>query len=77
MAATQGVRLVSLDAGDVLVDVARLVPEDESPAPVDGGESGDGSPADPDELTPAGGVQDNAPDLAESSGDYTDTEPEA
>jgi DNA gyrase subunit A len=28
--ATQGVRLLSLDEGDVLVDVARLVPEDEA-----------------------------------------------
>jgi DNA gyrase subunit A len=49
--ATQGVRLMALDAGDLVVDVARLVPEE-----ANGEEAEEG--ADP-ELTPAGG----APDL--------------
>ncbi len=42
--ATQGVRLLSLDEGDVLVDVARLVPEDDAgEAAITGnGASGDG-----------------------------------
>jgi DNA gyrase subunit A len=42
--ATQGVRLLSLDEGDVLVDVARLVPEDDAgEAAISGnGASGDG-----------------------------------
>jgi DNA gyrase subunit A len=40
--ATQGVRLMSLDEGDIVVDVARLVPEDENGE--EGGPSADGGP---------------------------------
>jgi DNA gyrase subunit A len=56
--ATQGVRVMALDDGDVLVDVARLIPEDEAtagatPRPID-------APLDegtaPVELAPAGDV---------------------
>jgi len=74
--ATQGVRLVSLDAGDAIVDVARLVPDEDAPAPVDGGDGDHPAPESPDELAPAGGVQDNAPELADAT-DYTDTELES
>ncbi|MEX2281445.1 MAG: DNA gyrase subunit A [Gemmatimonadota bacterium] len=62
--ATQGVRLLSLDDGDVLVDVARLVPEDDS------GEAalqnrvtiigGDGIEAQDSDLAPAGDFMDEA-----------------
>ncbi|HET9983936.1 MAG TPA: DNA gyrase subunit A, partial [Longimicrobiales bacterium] len=45
---TQGVRLMSLDDGDIVVDVARLVPDDEAPA--------EDADADAPELTPAGGA---------------------
>jgi DNA gyrase subunit A len=59
--ATQGVRLLSLDEGDVLVGVARLVPEDDSgeAALAAGGSiNGGGSvELEPDsELEPAGGL---------------------
>jgi DNA gyrase subunit A len=59
--ATQGVRLLSLDEGDVLVDVARLVPEDDSgdPASQNGGGvvAGDSGIAfEDDELAPAGDI---------------------
>ena len=56
--ATQGVRVIALDEGDVLVDVARLIPEDEATngaaqtdadAPTDEGNA-------PSELAPAGDV---------------------
>jgi DNA gyrase subunit A len=60
--ATQGVRLLSLDEGDVLVDVARLVPEDDSgeaalqdDATVIGG---DGIEMEDVELAPAGDFED-------------------
>lgn len=43
--ATQGVRVIALDENDALVDVARLVPEDESNTPA----------AATEELAPAGG----------------------
>ena len=61
--ATQGVRMMALDEGDELVDVARLVPEDEATtgsieripgAPVD---DGDGD-LPTEELAPAGGLSD-------------------
>ncbi|HEY0809399.1 MAG TPA: DNA gyrase C-terminal beta-propeller domain-containing protein, partial [Longimicrobiales bacterium] len=58
--ATQGVRVIALDDGDVLVDVARLVPEDEAT----NGPGGDGPPLPPDEgsapgeMAPAGGIDD-------------------
>ena len=56
---TQGVRVIALDEGDLLVDVARLIPEDEATtAASDGGaptEDG-GAPA---ELAPAGGVDES------------------
>ena len=62
--ATQGVRVMALDEGDVLVDVARLVPEDE-----ENGGAGDAEPApdnlESDELAPAGG----APSLEEQIGE--------
>ena len=56
--ATQGVRLLSLDEGDVLVNVARLVPEDESGegavgngVPLNGDQGGDGLPVElPEDL---------------------------
>jgi DNA gyrase subunit A len=57
--ATQGVRVMALDDGDVLVDVARLVPEDEATNGANGtdeeGPTGEG--AAPAELTPAGGAE--------------------
>ena len=66
--ATQGVRLLSLDEGDVLVDVARLVPEDDSGDPASqnggGGVTGDtGIAIEDDELAPAGDIveQDEIP----------------
>jgi DNA gyrase subunit A len=31
---TQGVRVMALDEGDVLMDVARIIPEDEEPGPI-------------------------------------------
>jgi DNA gyrase subunit A len=46
---TQGVRLMSLDEGDAVMDVARLVPEDEAPE--------DAAENEP-ELAPAGGAGD-------------------
>ena len=46
--ATQGVRVIALDEADVLVDVARLIPEDEANAP----EEESAEPTEP--LTPAG-----------------------
>jgi DNA gyrase subunit A len=51
---TQGVRLIQLDQGDEVMDVARLVPEDDDAA-VDAGALDDGVPDDgvPDEQ-PAG-----------------------
>src|SRR5687768_6883983 len=58
--ATQGVRVIALDDGDVLVDVARLVPEDEAT----NGPGGDGATLPPDEgsapgeMAPAGGIDD-------------------
>ncbi len=57
--ATQGVRVMALDEGDVLVDVARLIPEDEAtngtpPADVVG--PSDESVAPDVELAPAGGL---------------------
>ncbi len=62
--ATQGVRVMALDEGDVLVDVARLVPEDE-----ENGGAGDAEPGpdnlESDELAPAGG----APSLEEQIGE--------
>ena len=59
--ATQGVRLLSLDEGDVLVDVARLVPEDDSgdPASQNGGgvvTDDSGIAIEDDELAPAGDI---------------------
>jgi DNA gyrase subunit A len=60
--ATQGVRVIALDDGDVLVDVARLIPEDEATNGGRGGIDGTTAPAGegsaPSELAPAGGVDD-------------------
>src|SRR5690606_2938896 len=42
---TQGVRVMALDAGDVLVDVARVVPEEEDENGTDAAESAEGSAA--------------------------------
>ncbi|HSL71897.1 MAG TPA: DNA gyrase subunit A [Longimicrobiales bacterium] len=72
--ATQGVRLLSLDSGDALVDVARLVPEDDSgEAALERGTTVNGGGAVlgiDDELAPAGGIDDpvvpEATDEAES-----------
>jgi DNA gyrase subunit A len=47
--ATQGVRLLSLDEGDVLVDVARLVPEDDAGEAAD---LGNGGPTDDGGVPP-------------------------
>jgi len=44
---TQGVKLVNLEDNDLVMDVARVVPEDE--AGVDGGTDGDGDGA-PDDV---------------------------
>jgi len=62
--ATQGVRIMALDEGDAVVDVARLVSEDEdnggasAPEPVP-------DPLDTEELAPAGG----APSLEDEIGE--------
>jgi DNA gyrase subunit A len=57
--ATQGVRVVALDNGDVLMDVARLVPDDENgnggEEPPTAGDAGQ-TAADGAELTAAGGL---------------------
>ena len=65
--ATQGVRLMALDQGDVIVDVARVLPEDEDPEVA---ALGDGSvaPASP-EAPLAEPVADLAPTEATSDGD--------
>jgi DNA gyrase subunit A len=64
--ATQGVRVIALDDEDALVDVARLVPEDEATAevigvdtdaPVSGGDEPAGDDTAPEELAPAGGTE--------------------
>ena len=62
--ATQGVRVMALDEGDVLVDVARLVPEDEENNGASAADSAAPEP-DADELAPAGG----APSLEEEIGE--------
>ncbi|HEX9107664.1 MAG TPA: DNA gyrase C-terminal beta-propeller domain-containing protein, partial [Longimicrobiales bacterium] len=49
---TQGVRLMALDEGDVVMDVARLIPEDENPE-----EAAENAP----ELAPAGGAGPDVP----------------
>ncbi|HEX7090053.1 MAG TPA: DNA gyrase subunit A, partial [Longimicrobiales bacterium] len=62
--ATQGVRVIALDEGDVVVDVARLVPEDEE----NGGSTRAASPApapEADELAPAGGATSLEEELGE------------
>jgi DNA gyrase subunit A len=59
--ATQGVRVIALDEGDVLVDVARLISEDE--ATIAAVESEVGPPSDAGELAPAGGTTENVADL--------------
>ena len=61
--ATQGVRVMALDEGDVLVDVARLVPDDDSNngannAAVEAPVGGEATSAEP--LAPAGDVQEGA-----------------
>ena len=57
--ATQGVRVIALDEGDVLVDVARLIPEDEATNGT--GPTDEEGPTDegvaPAELAPAGGAE--------------------
>ncbi|MGH7506652.1 MAG: DNA gyrase C-terminal beta-propeller domain-containing protein, partial [Longimicrobiales bacterium] len=62
---TQGVRLMALDEGDVLVDVARVVPDEEEAEAVGLDANGDGGPPDEgsdespsDELAPAGDIDD-------------------
>ncbi len=62
---TQGVRLMALDDGDVVMDVARLIPEDESPE-----EAAENEP----ELAPAGGAT-GAPQLAAPEVDFEAEEP--
>jgi DNA gyrase subunit A len=61
--ATQGVRVIALDDGDVLVDVARLIPEDDATTgaiePITGEPSGDGA-GPVDELAPAGDIDETA-----------------
>ena len=57
--ATQGVRVIALDEGDALVDVARLIPEDEATngaEPTDDNGPTDEGAAPEVELAPAGGV---------------------
>lgn len=59
--ATQGVRVMALDEGDVLVDVARLIPEDEAPtgAAQEPGETPSDLGAAPVQLAPAGNVNES------------------
>jgi DNA gyrase subunit A len=67
--ATQGVRVIALDQHDALMDVARLVPEDEATMGLNGGETDlpadDGAPA---QLAPAGGVTENEGDQPSEPG---------
>ncbi|MGH7472028.1 MAG: DNA gyrase C-terminal beta-propeller domain-containing protein, partial [Longimicrobiales bacterium] len=63
--ATQGVRLLSLDQGDVLVDVARLVPEDESGEPA----IGNGAPPDGTGMDLPEGESDTDLSVEEPMGD--------
>jgi DNA gyrase subunit A len=51
--ATHGVRVMALDEGDVLVDVARVLPDDEEPEPSPGGDgAGAPHPSEPGMETP-------------------------
>jgi DNA gyrase subunit A len=54
---TQGVRLMSLDDGDALMDVARLIPEDEAP---------DETAENEGELAPAGGASEIGMDVLDA-----------
>jgi DNA gyrase subunit A len=58
--ATQGVRVMALDEGDTIMDVARVVPEDENGTAAELGDGelppGDGAAIEDSELAPAGGA---------------------
>jgi DNA gyrase subunit A len=75
--ATQGVRLVQLDEGDMIMDVASVVPEDEEPADLEGdGDEPSNDPADDSDATliEAGIVEENGMDsmpVDEEEGDTT------
>jgi len=56
---TQGVRVMALDDGDVLMDVARVVPDDDTGTPLDGEAPLDTMPLD-DTAVPAGGADGSA-----------------
>jgi DNA gyrase subunit A len=60
--ATQGVRIMALDEGDILVDVARLVPEEDGPD-----EEGD-------DVALEGGLVENGGPDAETEGGPDDTD---
>jgi DNA gyrase subunit A len=68
--ATQGVRVLALDNGDVLMDVARVVPEDETL--VDNGDEPVLSAPLADELAAAGGATALATDRVEEETDVTE-----
>jgi DNA gyrase subunit A len=57
---TQGVRVINLREGDVLMDVARVVPEDDADQAAELGEIPDSPDA---EFAPAGGAADDANEL--------------
>ncbi len=63
--ATQGVRVIALDEGDVLVDVARLVPEDEAT----NGNGDGGTPEAPTDETAAPASMAPAGDIVEGEGE--------
>jgi DNA gyrase subunit A len=54
--ATQGVRLVALDEGDVVMDVARVIPEDDVEELVEIGDDGGA------DVSPAGDVLETEPE---------------
>ncbi|HEX6133254.1 MAG TPA: DNA gyrase subunit A [Longimicrobiales bacterium] len=72
--ATQGVRLMALDEGDLLMDVARVVPEDDNGNGTHAAEKPVAGPAAEAELLPAGGVDLTAENAA---GDPASDEDEA
>jgi len=71
--ATQGVRLVALDEGDVVMDVARVIPEDEADVV---GELGDGGDGDGGDAGGGDGEGENGDLAASTSGEILETEQE-
>ncbi len=64
---TQGVRIMALDDGDTVVDVACLVPEDDEEADVEGADA-DSSPDEGEDAAEDTGLEDDGTDVAELEG---------